>query len=337
MENYWNYYSHRAFCLTWNTFSTTLRHCLHSSKIALKSATIGSAVVVLIALAPINRAVANGISVDPSFSQVELTQASPSATLRITIKNDTNEKEIFEIKPVDIQQVDTEGNVQLLEKPIEGNALAFAQYVKLSTNSLTLEPHTTQEVSITLQSSDALSPGGHYAAILFKGSAQMGSSGQRVIPALTTFVLVNKKGGELYHISLSQIKEFEKSVLFSIPENIRLQFNNAGNTHLTPHGVILIKDLFGRIVFKGIINEGSRIVLPGTDRILSTNIKQLRWGFPLMIYTVSIRGDTAPGDIVFNQESTVVLVSIYPLVGILALCFFCGYLFFRSKKRITRI
>jgi hypothetical protein len=319
METHRISYTYRALCAAWDTFRSAVYRGIRSSKIFPKATGVAVAIVWLLMFLSPAKVHAGGISVDPSFSQVELTQASPSAVIQVTVKNDTEEKEIFDIKPVDIQQIDTEGNIQLLEKPSEGNALAYAEYVKLSTSHLSLDPHSSLQVSITLQSNENLSPGGHYAAILFRGSAEKGSSGQTVIPALTTFVLVNKKGGELYHISLSQLKEFDRTVLFSFPDIIRLQFNNAGNTHLTPHGLLLARDLFGRDIYKGIINEGSRIVLPGTHRILPMQIRQLRWSFPLMIYRISIKGDTVPGDVAFNQESTIILLSPYPLLGVLVI------------------
>lgn len=268
----------------------------------------------------------SAFSIDPAFSQIELSDASQSASLVIHIGNSTKTDQTFELKAVDIQQVDSDGNVQLSDKPQEGNALSFASYVRVTPETVEVPAGKTIDVTVLVQNSNDLSPGGHYAAVLLRGEGKETASGQTVIPALTSFLLVNKKGGEKYHISLGRVDEFVRPLHFSFPKDVVLRFHNEGNTHVSPFGTIFITDLFNRTVRKGIINEGAKIVLPQTDRDLITQLKPMRFSFPFMIYRVKVVGTTKPGDIAFQQESSFVFLSpffgIGTIIGIGACLFF---------------
>jgi hypothetical protein len=56
---------------------------------------------------------------------------------------------------------------------------------------------------------------------------------------------------------------------------VHLRFQNNGNVHLVPRGVISVTDPFGRVVVKGIINQESALILPETLRVYPVRLDKL--------------------------------------------------------------
>jgi hypothetical protein len=82
--------------------------------------------------------------------------------------------------------------------------------------------------------------------------------------ALATLIYVQKTGGEKKSLVL---KGADSGVSWwKFEKKINVRFENNGNVHLVPRGKIEIKDSGKRIVGKGVINEGSVIVLPDSFR-----------------------------------------------------------------------
>lgn len=328
METHWFMHPHRDLHTTWASIG--VRQC---TSIFTQVLAWIVALFLLISRPVICWAAPSGISISPAFSQVQLAQGEEKQTVQIEITNQTENDSTFVLQAVDISQMDSDGNVQLVEKPVEGNALAFAQYISITPERLTVRAKATEKILVEIRNDQSLSPGGHYAAILLKGTDIRASTGQTVIPALTSFVLVNKTGGEIYSLSLQHIQGFSASVLFSLPEVITLRFQNAGNTHTAPYGSVIIRDIFGRSVREALINEGSKIVLPESSRDYVVSLKHQSFAFPIMFYTMTVDGHANPGDIRFQQSSSFIYLSPLTLVGVGAVIV-VG--FFVGKKRRIR-
>lgn len=250
------------------------------------------------------------IVLQPTFQEVTLEEASISAQAIITVKNQTKVDQQFSIFAVDISQMDADGNVILSDKPVAGNDYALANFLTIEPSSIVLKSEQSNDISITISNLQDLSPGGHYAAIVVKGVPfTQAEDRQTILPALSSFLLVRKKGGERYHLSLKSVTEGSHLIWWKLPTNLELLFENQGNVQTAPRGEVKVIDMFHRKVVEGTINEGSKIVLPQSQRKLETNLRKILWAWPVMAYNVHIGGRSDPGGIGFEQSFTIFVVS----------------------------
>jgi hypothetical protein len=134
------------------------------------------------------------------------------------------------------------------------------------TSEVTLEPGEVRSVKVRIENRESLSPGGHYGALVFKTVSPVKPD----IPSVTinqifsSLVLVKKTGGAVYGLDLVSVEHPDQR--FSFGATVVPRFKNPGNVHVVPRGEASVTDPFGRLVYRGVINEGSAIILPETFR-----------------------------------------------------------------------
>jgi hypothetical protein len=247
------------------------------------------------------------IQVSPAFQEIVIDETQNRVEGEFTLTNDTSNAQNFTVFAVDIKQFDAEGRVILSDRPLSGAAYSLADFVQLRTPDLSFGPGETRAVPFTILNTPGLSPGGHYAALVARATATSSASLQQVLPALSSFLLVRKQGGEQYHLSLIASSLERQLFLWRVPAEIDLSFSNQGNVHVVPRGVIEVRDVFGRLTHKGTINQGSLYVFPGTQRRIAVDVAQVAWSWPVMIAQVQISGRSDPGDVSFTQSSTLII------------------------------
>jgi hypothetical protein len=176
-----------------------------------------------------------------------------------------------------------------------------------------------------------MSPGGHYAAVVARLISDS-SSDQRVLPAVSSFLLVRKIGGEQLHLSLKKSPLFEV-ISTKLPQETALTFSNQGNTHIIPRGSIVIKDFFGTVVAKATINENSLYIFPGTERSVSQKITYLKPILLPMPLFITITGSSQPGAIPYQQSGWFFYISPVSLVVVFVLISFGVFRAFIAFKR----
>lgn len=202
---------------------------------------------------------------------------------------------------------------------MQGSSFTLATFVELQRDLVQLPPNKPEEIRFAVRNSPDLSPGGHYAAIIAQLVSDDDRPVQQVLPALSSVLLIRKQGGERYHLSLVDQQKENKFFRFSFPKVLELTFLNEGNVHVTPRGVIEIKDVFGRLTHKGIINEGSFFVLPQVRRRIPVTIQQVFSTFPLMFYTINVHGRSEPGDVRYFQNYSFVYIDVIRLSAVFVL------------------
>jgi hypothetical protein len=261
----------------------------------------------------------SGIRIEPLYLELTVSDEVQTESKTVWIENLTASEQKLEVSAIGVKSQDTDGNVAFVDSPFAAGTSNTVTFLQFSTSSATLAPGAKLAVQVSAINSQSLSPGGHYGAVVSrfvpKGEAK---PEPQVLPGVSTLVLVRKTGGERYHISLSDVDQSNGLITFTFPTSVRLTFSNEGNIHVVPHGTIEITDLFGRLVSKGIINDGSRIVLPESRRIIAQSLYSVAPRLPIMLYHTSIRGTTTPGDVPFFRDFYFIFV--HPLA--LALCVF---------------
>lgn len=253
----------------------------------------------------------SGIIIAPTFQEVTLNPDQTSQTAQIEVFNQTNQRQIFEIYAVPVNQIDNQGNFTLSDKPLSNTEQPESAFLTFPNSELEILPNQVGTIPFSVINSQSLSPGGNYVVVIVRAKPNPTAtlSNQSVLPAVSAFVLIRKLGGEQYNLSLSEISS-DHQLWWQLPTSLRLTFENQGNIHTTPHGLIQITDLFGRVVVEGTINESSQFVFPRTKKEIAVQLKQIRPSWPFMLYNIKIDGQANPGTITYAQQSFSIFVSL---------------------------
>ncbi len=205
----------------------------------------------------------SGITVTPSIIKLDLAESSSSFLL--TYKNTTQHSIELSLSAEDFTALEEGWKVKFLDEDTDNSyRYTLSSWIKFETSTLLLNPSEEREVKVFIDA-QRLSPGGHYASILaeIKPGGEVGHIGLRGI--LSSLVFVRTASGSENEAAM--IKSFSGGQTYgSFPTKYAIQFHNTGNVDLAPYGKIDIKDMFGRTVATGILNEESLITLPESIR-----------------------------------------------------------------------
>ncbi|HET7827239.1 MAG TPA: hypothetical protein VFK97_00020, partial [Candidatus Saccharimonadales bacterium] len=216
-----------------------------------------------------------GLTISPAFQMVTIQAGAASQPVSFKITNDQPAAQDLSFSVRDFNTLNESGglffvgtNPTALQKKY-----GLAKWLSLSTSQVIIQPHQTFTLDGQILNQPSLSPGGHYGALLI--SIGGGPAGGQVSlePIASSLLFVTKPAGATHFLSLSNVS-FKHSLL-SLPPAVNLRFQNTGNTHVVPRGVVNITDGHGRLISKGIINQNSAIVLPQTYRQLSVPMQKI--------------------------------------------------------------
>jgi hypothetical protein len=211
-----------------------------------------------------NPASKGGVTISPAFQQISIDTSKPSLTYDFSVTNNSSEPYEFALSVVDFGSLDDTGGVLFI-----GNAqkalsyrYALSPWVTLEKDRIVVDPHATEKVPITIVNKESLTPGGHYGAVLVTPteSAAGENSKVQIDQVASSLLFVKKLGGEVYKLNLDKFTV--RPHIFSLPGTADIRFQNAGNVHVVPRGMVTLTDPRGRIVKRGPINADSGIVLP---------------------------------------------------------------------------
>ncbi len=277
------------------------------------------------------------IVVSPAFEEVVLNQGEAEKVVTVTLQNDSLESYVAHLEVFDFGSLDESGGVAFLggEKELE-KKYSLASWVRPETDVLILAPGESKEVKVTIENRDSLSPGGHYGALIFRlekgeGYASEGNS-VAVERVFSSLFFVKKVGGEIYQMELKE-KDLKTS-FFSLPRTAQLRFENTGNVHLIPRGLITVEDPLKRRVAKGTMNSESSILLPESFRTFKTTLQSLRIAFLPGMYTATFEYRYDGKE---STEKEVVSFFLLPLPSIIVFISLLGILGlyggYRFRKR----
>lgn len=132
---------------------------------------------------------------------------------------------------------------------LEGDEVkaTLAEWIELSAGPYVINPEQSAEIPFTVSVPNDASPGGHFAAILIsteEPKAETGGPAMLTTQTVTSlfFVRVNGDIDER-----GNVREFSVGNTFvDVPEaEFSLRFENKGNVHLRPRGVITITNMWG--------------------------------------------------------------------------------------------
>lgn len=237
----------------------------------------------------------NGISVSPMFQDITLNQDEKSQTFAIDATNTTASLVTLRMSLVDFGSLDESGGVAFLgaEQNVE-KKYSIASWIRLDRDVLVLGAGESQSVQVTIENRETLSPGGHYGAVVFKvensGIDVVDENGKPSISVNQSFsslIFAKKIGGEVYDLDMRSVDR--KHSWLHLSESVSLRFQNKGNVHVVPRGIVTITNPLGSVVQKGIINQESAILLPETFRSFVVRPLHLANALVPGYYTISIQ------------------------------------------------
>jgi hypothetical protein len=269
---------------------------------------------------PATKKVKGGITISPAFQQITLGQNDTEKSFDFAVTNNTSEPYELALASVDFGSLDESGGVLFIgqsDKSLDYK-YGLSQDITLQQDRVVVEPKATTKIPVTITNKESMTPGGHYGAILVTPtSAGEGSRKVEVNQVISSLLFVTKQGGAIYQLGLQSFQL--KTHLFSSPSDVDVRFQNAGNVHIIPRGLITITDPRGRIVKRGYVNDGSGIMLPETFRKFNVPLKSLTpawWpGIYHMTLTYHFDGETVE----HTKELTFTYVNGWYIVAIMAI------------------
>lgn len=249
-----------------------------------------SFIVLLFLFSSVSTALAKTIEIYPAYVDIVLGDKGDEQSFDLFITNKTNKKIKVDFSSLDFKQTDPYGAIGFLGKEIGNYTYSLSSFLTFDNPSLEISSKEKKKLVVTVTNREDLSPGGHYAAVIIRQTPPEDDKNTLVSPALSSLVYLNKKGGERYNLSFKDINFPKLPIVFSYPSTYLITFQNDGNVHLTPYGRADITDIFGRLIYKGIINEGSIKVLPQSRRYIPVYSKKISQPFAISINKLSIEG-----------------------------------------------
>jgi hypothetical protein len=123
--------------------------------------------------------------------------------------------------------------------------------------------------------------------------------------------------------------------LFRLPSSVSLKFQNTGNTHVVPRGLVTITNPSGQLVSKGIVNQDSNIQLPQTSRIFDVTMQSISHSSSAGHYklTVNYRFDGYANFRTYQTNFLLVPVTDLAALIILVVALVIGGRYFRRRLK----
>ena len=280
----------------------------------------------------------SGIGVSPAIETIDLTPHQTSSSFVNVVSNDS-------LQPIDVEastsgfiENGSNGSLQFTDQVPAGNSLH--ENLTLSSEAFSVPAHGSVSVTVTIHDADKLAPGGHYGAVLYKviGSVTTGASGGAPTVSLrqtvASLIFVSTAGSGTTSLKLLPVNH--PIAFFHLPDSYDLSFHNAGNTIVVPQGSVLVSGPYGYAYSKGIINDGSAIVLPATTRLLQTPVSKLSPAWLPGKYTAHVVYRAAGSNTYLTSTVTFWYINLGGMACIIFVFIFVFLIFYLFRHRISR-
>jgi hypothetical protein len=245
--------------------------------------------------------VKNDIVLGPGKIEVDLAPGE-SATKMIYFTNRTGRTVNFTVNVEDFKG-SRDPNQGTIFMGDQKGPYSLKDYLKPDTWTFTLDQGQRMDLPVTIDIPQDAEPGGKYGvvfataqppAIAEDGSAQGPSPVVSIASRVGTLFFVRVKGTAVQEGLLKSFSTENKARFFEQgPINFQYVFENNGNIHIDPYGVIEITNMMGRNV--GEVKVSPFFAMPDSDRL-----NQVSWDHPWMFgrYTAKLSLNRGYNDIV---------------------------------------
>ncbi|GIW62863.1 MAG: hypothetical protein KatS3mg090_0689 [Patescibacteria group bacterium] len=229
------------------------------------------------------------IGITPSLINVDISQKEEQKTIDLVLINYAGYSQEIKISVMDFKQKDANGGLAFLNDSQGSYSYSLASFMRPEVDTVILGPLERKTIKVYIFNRPDLSPGGHYAVVTADLVNKLENK-TRINPVVSSLILLRKFGGEKYNLSLKKVSFPNGFIAFSYPKEISLLFQNTGNIHMFPYGRLDIKDIFGRKLYKGIVNPQSSAVFPESIRYIKVDLIKLSFSLPLSLNLIDFSG-----------------------------------------------
>ena len=219
--------------------------------------------------APAALAQQQGITVTPSIIHLDLADDAPE--YNITYINTTKTDINLLLSVQDFTELEESYKISFLEgKDATNYKYSLSSWISFENKTIQLSPGEKKSVKIFIDK-ERITKGGHYATILAE-IVQPNIDKQVAVKAVLSSLLFVRAatGLEIEDGKISSFKPLRDGIEY--PDTYILRFENNGNVHTVPYGLIQVFDPLGNLTAKGILNEGSLDALPESIRRYDTKV-----------------------------------------------------------------
>lgn len=227
----------------------------------------------------------SGITVSPSIAHIDL--GTDSSEYELTYENNTNAEINLLLSVQDFTELEDNYKISFLEgKDAANYKYSLSSWISFENKTIQLSPNEKKSVKVFIDK-NRITKGGHYASILAEILQPEIKNQVNVKAILSSLLFVRASTGK--EIETGKINSF-RALRDGIdyPDSYVLRFENNGNVHVIPYGLIQVFDPLGNLVAKGILNEGSLDALPESIRRYDTKITTYQKVLLPGIYTAKI-------------------------------------------------
>ena len=273
-----------------------------------------------------------GITVSPSIIHIDLATDQPKYELTYTNNTNTNINLVLSVQ--DFSELEANYQLNFLSQKDAANyKYSLASWISFENNNLQLNPGEKKTVTVFINK-DRITKGGHYASILAQVQQAQNKSAINILPTLSSLLFVRASTGqEIEQGKINDFTELRDGIEF--PATFITMFQNSGNVHVVPHGLIQIYDPLGNFVAKGTFNINSLDALPESIRRFDTNIDFYQKVLLPGIYTAKINlhfgntDKTTSASVKFFSQG----MFNFPLIGVGIIVILLIGLYLRKKLK----
>ncbi len=190
---------------------------------------------------------------------------------------------------------------------------SLRQWLTMQPQSLTLAPHGTATIQVTMRVPHNATLGSHHGLIVVRvppdaadvSGAQIMTQGQ-----VGVHVLVNVRGQSR---ASGSMESFSAPLFFNKHVMYTAVFRNDGNVHYVPACVVRVRNIFTMAVANADINVNDRFAFPGAKLTLSSEQPlPSRWGL------YRIHAQIVDGDRIVHTRARMMMGVFFPIVAIAA-------------------
>jgi hypothetical protein len=239
--------------------------------VAIFAATLGGAIALGWGSHALAAPTKPGITISPINLSLDLRKGDDATSGTINVRNDYSRATEFTAA---VRGMQLSGDSSLV--PSDSPELALAASLVITPSNFTLEPGQSIDVRVTLSNSAKLSPGGHYASVLIRQTADTGNS-LSLNPAISVAIFVIKEDGAIRAVKISSVDS--GGSIFNVPHSLTANFDSLGNVSMVPRAAVSVYDPLGHMVASGVLNTGSVPIYPNKSVRLETHLISLALGW----------------------------------------------------------
>ena len=261
-----------------------------------------------------------GITAAPAIQELQAQPGAGTVSFVTSLTNNTGTQVALAVSAQDFTALGQNGSIEFQDQDSSGTH-GLAAHIVADNAVVVLAPGQSREVHIRIVDVDTLSPGGHYAAVVYKalGDASGGRATVSLLPAVSTLVFMTTASGGTQSLRLTT--PFTPAIRTDVPRAVNLVLTNTGNVQTAARGYVQLLGPGGALHGQGVINVDSGLILPGAQRLFMVNLSSVEQRETLWPGTYKIKVYYRyDGEAKYQTyEQSFVLVNLVLVAGVLVL------------------